>query len=411
MRVTKKLHPRDTMTSEQRLQAVVKLQKPDRVPVGPLFYNFNAFYNKMPNPDLLNAKKYYKGLSKIFDDLGPWDINYHGNPYYRELLTLFFPMKSLEPGIDLPEDSIRQFLEEEIMKEKDYDWLIRLGNQTPKLSFIPFIVELISRIWDQVPGGLGAYAYLMPRLAWNLVLWLLEYKHWADKGVATFYPIGAESAFDTFSMSRGIMNFIRDLRSRPEQIVKASDALTDSFVFIGRLVCTLTGINRFLLCLHRSSNDFISPKQFSELSLPCIKDLTEKLAAHGISTVLHCDGNWEQNLELMRTLPAASCFFQGDSATDLRKVKEVLGDRMCIYGDVPAGLLAMGSPSEVDEYCHALIEDIGKGGGFILGSGCELAPNSKPENVKVMMESVVKYGYYSDSVQREEVPLSVAVPS
>jgi uroporphyrinogen-III decarboxylase len=37
---------------------------------------------------------------------------------------------------------------------------------------------------------------------------------------------------------------------------------------------------------------------------------------------------------------------------------------------------------------------VGKGGGFILGTGCELAPNAKPENVKAMFESVVKHGYY-----------------
>jgi uroporphyrinogen decarboxylase len=67
---------------------------------------------------------------------------------------------------------------------------------------------------------------------------------------------------------------------------------------------------------------------------------------------------------------------------------------MCIYGDVPADMLALGSPAEVDEYCHRLIEEVGKGGGFILGTGCELAPNAKPENVKAMFKSVVKYGYY-----------------
>ena len=85
---------------------------------------------------------------------------------------------------------------------------------------------------------------------------------------------------------------------------------------------------------------------------------------------------------------------QFDGASDIFKAKEIIGDRMCIYGDVPADLLALGSPSEVDEYCHRLIEGVGKGGGFILGSGCELAPNAKPENVKAMLASVVKHGYY-----------------
>ncbi len=84
---------------------------------------------------------------------------------------------------------------------------------------------------------------------------------------------------------------------------------------------------------------------------------------------------------------------------DIFKVKEVIADRVCIYGDVPANLLSLGSPTEVDEYCHRLIEEVGKGRGFILGSGCELAPNAKPENVKAMCESVVKYGYYDTQMK------------
>jgi uroporphyrinogen-III decarboxylase len=123
--------------------------------------------------------------------------------------------------------------------------------------------------------------------------------------------------------------------------------------------------------------------------------LIERLAQDGISTILHCDGCWDYNLEELRKLPAGCAVFQGDGNTDIFKAKEVIGDRMCIYGDVPANLLALGSPSEVDEYCHRLIEEVGRGGGFILGTGCELAPNAKPENVKAMCESVVKYGYYN----------------
>jgi uroporphyrinogen-III decarboxylase len=57
-------------------------------------------------------------------------------------------------------------------------------------------------------------------------------------------------------------------------------------------------------------------------------------------------------------------------------------------------MLAMGTAAEVDEYCHRLIEEVGRGGGFILGTGCELAPNARVENVKAMLDAVVKYGYY-----------------
>ena len=67
---------------------------------------------------------------------------------------------------------------------------------------------------------------------------------------------------------------------------------------------------------------------------------------------------------------------------------------MCLFGDVSAAKLATGSPQEIDEYCHQLIEEVGQGGGFILAGGCEIPPNARFENLQAMVRAVQKYGYY-----------------
>jgi len=51
-------------------------------------------------------------------------------------------------------------------------------------------------------------------------------------------------------------------------------------------------------------------------------------------------------------------------------------------GDVPSALLAFSKKDEVKEYCRGLIKDIGKGGGFILSSGCSIPPTQKPKTLK-----------------------------
>jgi uroporphyrinogen-III decarboxylase len=80
--------------------------------------------------------------------------------------------------------------------------------------------------------------------------------------------------------------------------------------------------------------------------------------------------------------------------TDMRKAKEVLGDKVCIYGNVPGALLVYGSPQEVDLYCRDLIEACAGGGGFILGSECEVPWDAKPDNVRAILAAAEKYGRY-----------------
>jgi hypothetical protein len=394
VKITKKLYESDTMTSEERMQAAINLQVPDRVPVSPLIYYFAAYYAGMNNADLHDPGNWNQAIEKCFRELGPWDAYYPLDFYRIEVGTFIFPMKVLEPGLGLPPDAIRQFLEEEIMEFEDYEWIMRACEQTPLLSYLRLFMRWSPRIWDHVGEGWKSYVDIIPLVIDHLAKWRREFRNWNDKGVTLLYGSALEAAFDNFSMARGILNFSRDLRKHPETIAKAAEKMTESYLLMLKAMDRVLGIRRIVLAVHRSSNDFISPDTFKKVSLPSLRMLIERLKAEGINCILHCDGNWDLNLEALRDLPAGCVVAQFDGTSDIFKAKEVIGDRICIYGDVPADLLALGSPSEVDEYCHRLIEEVGKGGGFILGTGCECAPNAKPENVKVMMESVVKYGYY-----------------
>lgn len=75
-----------------------------------------------------------------------------------------------------------------------------------------------------------------------------------------------------------------------------------------------------------------------------------------------------------------------DGKTDIRKAKEVVGDRICIMGDVPAEMLAFGKPEDVYDYVSALIRDIGPGG-YMICSGCDIPFNGKLENIQMMAKA------------------------
>jgi Uroporphyrinogen decarboxylase (URO-D) len=407
VKITKRIHEKDTMTSEERLQAVINLQVPDRVPVSHRIYYFAAKYAGVDNADLYDAATWNRAIDKCFRDLGPWDFYAPWNFYHVEVLSLIFPMKVLEPGIGLPRDAIHQYLEEEIMPFEDYQWILKMARQIPDLSFLRLVMRWLPKIWDHVQPGVKGYAYMMPRLLDHLITWRRDFMRWSKEGVIPLAGAGVEAAFDSFSMARGLLNFSRDLKKHPDLIAGAADAMTPGNLYLITSAARILGVKRAAIALHRSSNDFISPDTFRRLSLPSLKDLVERLKADGRPSVLHCDGNWDLNFEALRELPAGCAVVELDGASDIFKAKEIIGDRMCIAGDVPADLLALGSTTEVDEYCHRLIEEVGKGGGFILSSGCEVAPNAKPENVKTMMESVVKYGYYGGDTAATGAPATV----
>ncbi len=126
-----------------------------------------------------------------------------------------------------------------------------------------------------------------------------------------------------------------------------------------------------------------------------MKDGALKLIEQGITPIFHLDTDWGRAMEYFLELPKGKFIIETDGQTDLFRAKEILKDHACLSGDVPASLLTVGGPTEIDEYCKKLITIVGKNGGFILSNGCTMPANSKHENVKAMSEAVDKYGRYN----------------
>jgi uroporphyrinogen-III decarboxylase len=106
----------------------------------------------------------------------------------------------------------------------------------------------------------------------------------------------------------------------------------------------------------------------------------------GITPMFHFDSDWTPFLHYFRELPRGQAILELDSKTDILRAKEVLGGHLCLMGDVPAQLLRLGTPDEVRAYVRTLIDVVGKGGGFILSTGCDTPVDARAENVKAMLE-------------------------
>ena len=392
----KKIFDTDTMTAQERFETVVRLEQPDRVPLSLMLYYFAPLYAAVSLSRYMTQPDCYKEvMKKVWEDLGPWDLYYNVNPVSRLSYSFAMMMRTLWPGRELPDDQIAQVDEQAYMEPEDYDRALKIPR---RLADIGFRMAMLPRFCEEAKGKTTGplLAKLVTEIPRHIAFWRRDFSWWRAQGAVVQIGYQAENPFDTFSQARNVVNFSMDLFKQPDKIGKAALHMAHSFADMAIIMAKLVGVPIVQCYCHRTSNSFISPKQFEELALPSLETIVNRIIDAGMTPILHCDGDWLKNLSSMRRLPAGRIVLQLDGLTDIFQAKKEIGDRMCLFGDVPAAKLATGSTTEVDEYCHRLIEEVGQGGGFILAGGCEIPPNARPENVRVMVNAVKKYGYYHE---------------
>lgn len=76
-----------------------------------------------------------------------------------------------------------------------------------------------------------------------------------------------------------------------------------------------------------------------------------------------------------------------DHKVDLALARSIVGDRACVIGNVdPVTVLLQGTPDRVRAASEECLE-AGRGGGYILGSGCVVPRITPLENVKAMVQA------------------------
>jgi uroporphyrinogen-III decarboxylase len=123
----------------------------------------------------------------------------------------------------------------------------------------------------------------------------------------------------------------------------------------------------------------------------------EKMIARDYIPMPFFEGSYNQRLDYLEEFAKkhkGKMLYWFDD-TDIFKVKEMMGDYVCIKGNVPGSLLVAGPPQKVEEYVKKSIEGCMDGGGYIVEGGISGIPDeAKHENVKAMTDAVHKYGVY-----------------
>jgi len=203
----------------------------------------------------------------------------------------------------------------------------------------------------------------------------------------------ADAPFDLLGdFLRGTRGMMLDMYRRPDTILKACEKILPMEIEKGVQSTKRAGGKLCFIALHKGLDGFMSEEQFKKFYWPTLRDLAIGLIGEGLIPYMFWEGNCASRLALIKDIPAGKAIYRFE-ATDMMKAKDILGDRVCIRGNVPISLLATGTQEEVRSYCKKLIDYAGRGGGFIMDAAAHVT-EAKPENLRAMFDFTREYGVY-----------------
>jgi hypothetical protein len=396
----------------KRVEDAIHLKKPDRVPIVLSLGYFPAKYAGISCADAFyNPIKWKEAAKKTVVDFEPDAYIGIGSDSGHAMEALDFK-QMVWPGHGTSPNHTHQFVEGEYMKADEYDsflgdptgfilntYLPRVCGNLESLRMLPNLSLMLfsPTMLLGMPGFDNAIeALLKARQA--LFQRNAEIGSLSDElqqlGFPTFASAATFAPFDVVSdRLRGMRGSMLDMFRQPDKRNKASEKLLPVMLGLAIGMAKMSGNPRVFIPLHRGADGFMSLKQFETFYWPTLKGLLLGLINVGLTPCPFFEGDYTSRLKYLLELPQGKVLGYFD-ASDIQKVKEILGNHLCIMGNVPPSLLQTGSPQDVTDYCKKLIDVAGKGGGFIM------APRSaidevKPENLKTMINVAREYGVYN----------------
>jgi uroporphyrinogen-III decarboxylase len=384
----------EKMTAFERIEAAYRMEETDRVPAAPIICYMIPYLAGMSIHEMFHEpEKMVKAFIEHGDLIGDFaEPNLIILDHLYMLGRCGWDQATLDWRIweNFPPDGNLPSLYEKPIIE-DYDDLFERG-------FAPLLFnrKLENDIQDRSIDDFLYYQYELPeRFA----------KAWKGYVEETGIPLlkGARAChpLDLLQYYRGISDLTMDLFEQPDKVIQFSDWVIEYECEHTMRIAEIMGAGEVpgadTVFFVNGGPPGMSPMIYDEFYWPYAKKMIDIFVNCGFKVWNHWDNDHTPFLETIKTindgLPKGKIVMDFEK-TDMKKAKEVLGDTVTIYGNVPSAMLVYGSEEENLAYCKQLIDDCAEGGGFIIGAECEVPWDSKPENVRAMMKAAEMYGQY-----------------
>ncbi len=384
-----------------RYTAAMRNEKPDRVPIRPFVAEFTAKYaGYTPQEVTQDYQKAFDAAAKCAAEFD-WDAAVGNMVYVWSGLTQAIGLKYYAiPGVEITPDTGFQYREpsEEAawMRADEYDLLIADPTGYLLNVWLPRVAE------DVVPPGEPAtmrshLSFLKGGMA--MLGYFGAFGPQAERLRRTSGTVSAiagilKAPLDILADKlRGYRGLCSDLFRQPAKVEAACEALAPHLLQVALAGADPEKNVPITVWLHRGCPPFLSPGQFEKYFWPTMKWIIEQLWAHGHQTLWYAEGDWNPVLKWIAELPERSIVYHVDRG-DIFEVHRAVGEKFCISGGIPNGLLAFGSPEEVRDCCKRVIDGVARDGGYIIDAGAIMQDDTKEENLRAMTDFTREYGVY-----------------
>jgi uroporphyrinogen decarboxylase len=352
-----------TMTDKERVAALLRRERPDRVPIWPMAAGFPMVYTRTsiadaynkPEVSLAAQRKTARDFGWLFMPLiayaafGGWEfggeIKWPSGEFAQAPTVL-------KHAVATPDD---------VMKLKVPD--------VKTAGIIPLVVQFCT---------LAAKEELDNK-PFSAVLFM-------------------EGTFNTAANIVGVDTFARWLLKKPEAAHRLLRLAADFQIELASYYKDTFGTEGAVLFGGEpsSSNQVISPRQFEEFALPYLKETHQKTLAMGFKTFLmHICGEQNANLPYWAEVPMGDPgLVSFGHEVELETAAQYFPNDI-IVGNLEPAIIQTKTADEVYQAASVVITQGKKlANGFILAPGCELPPMAPVENVKAITRAVNDFGWY-----------------
>ena len=197
---------------------------------------------------------------------------------------------------------------------------------------------------------------------------------------------------ETASCMRGFARTWMDFVEHPVFLGELMDAITDFHIGLidrarGWDVDTIMyaddwGSQKGLL---------ISPDQWRLFIKPRMNRVVRKAREQNWLVALHSDGDISEVIPDLVDMGVNILHPVQADCMDVCQIKRVYGANLCLHGGLSnQRTIPFGTPDDIRREVYAAVEQLGKGGGYILSTGKEMRSETPVENAVALIEAVLE---------------------